>query len=87
MSRSGGELFVEAEVLFDRGDADFELEAFVDFVLFELGQLGVDAALDSTLSIFLSRRLMSSLVAMCLTTKPSMSPSSLSVVFLVMLLR
>jgi hypothetical protein len=40
---SGGDLLVEAEVLFDCGDADFELEAFVDFVLLELGQLGVEA--------------------------------------------
>ena len=28
--RSGGDLLVEAEVLFDRGDADFKLEAFVE---------------------------------------------------------
>jgi hypothetical protein len=28
--RSRGDLFVEAEVFFDRGDADFELEAFVE---------------------------------------------------------
>jgi hypothetical protein len=36
--------------------------------------------LDSTLSIFLARRAMSSLVAICSTTWPSISPSSLSVV-------
>jgi hypothetical protein len=41
--RSGGDLLVEAEVLFNRCDADFELLAFVDFVLLELGQLGVEA--------------------------------------------
>jgi hypothetical protein len=40
--RSGGDLLVEAEVLFDGGDADFELKAFVDFALFELGELGVE---------------------------------------------
>jgi hypothetical protein len=28
--RSGGDLLVEAEVFFDRGDADCELEAFVE---------------------------------------------------------
>ena len=28
--RSGGDLLVEAEMLFDCGDADFELEAFVE---------------------------------------------------------
>jgi hypothetical protein len=39
---SGGDLLVEAEVRFDRGDADFKLEAFVDFALLELGQLGVE---------------------------------------------
>jgi hypothetical protein len=30
--RLGGDLLVEAEVLFDRRDADFELEAFVEIV-------------------------------------------------------
>jgi hypothetical protein len=40
--RSGGDRFVEAEMLFDCGDADFKLEAFVDFVLLELGQLRGD---------------------------------------------
>jgi hypothetical protein len=40
--RSGCDSLVETEVLFDGGDADFELEAFVDFVLLELGQLGVE---------------------------------------------
>jgi hypothetical protein len=40
--RSGGDFLVEAEVFFDCGDADFELLAFVDFVLLELGQLGVE---------------------------------------------
>jgi hypothetical protein len=30
-------------VFFDHGDADFELLAFVDFVLLELGELGVEA--------------------------------------------
>jgi hypothetical protein len=30
-------------MLFDVGDADFELEAFVDFVLLEFGELGVEA--------------------------------------------
>ena len=39
----GRDLLVEAEVLFDRGDADFKLQALVYFVLLELGQLGVDA--------------------------------------------
>jgi hypothetical protein len=84
-------------VLFDCGDADFELEAFVDFVLFEFGELGVEtiyfpARLDSTLSIFASslsirrsRRVSaaarSSLVAICLTTWASISPISLRVVF------
>jgi hypothetical protein len=29
-------------MFFDCGDADFKLEAFVDFVLLELGQLGVE---------------------------------------------
>jgi hypothetical protein len=29
-------------MLFDCGDADFKLKSFVDFVLFELGQLGVE---------------------------------------------
>jgi hypothetical protein len=42
-TRLGGDLFVDAEVLFDRCDADFELFALVDFVFFELGQLRVDA--------------------------------------------
>jgi hypothetical protein len=41
--RSADDLFVEAEMFFNRGDADFELEAFVDFALLELGQLGVKA--------------------------------------------
>jgi hypothetical protein len=41
--RSGGDLLVEAEVLFNRCDADFKLEAFVDFALLKLGQLGVEA--------------------------------------------
>jgi hypothetical protein len=41
--QSGGDLHVDAEVIFDRGDTDFELEALVDFVLLELGQLRVDA--------------------------------------------
>jgi hypothetical protein len=39
-------------VLFDGCDADFELEAFVDFALLELGQLGVelfDAAIEARL--------------------------------------
>jgi hypothetical protein len=30
-------------VLFDGGDADFELKAFVDFAHFELGEFGVEA--------------------------------------------
>jgi hypothetical protein len=30
-------------VFFDRRNADFKLKAFVDFVLLELGQLGVEA--------------------------------------------
>jgi hypothetical protein len=38
----GGDLLVEAEVLFDGGDADFKLESLVDFVFLEL-QLGVEA--------------------------------------------
>jgi hypothetical protein len=40
---SGGDLFVKAEMLFDGGNADFELEAFVDLAFLELGQLGVEA--------------------------------------------
>jgi hypothetical protein len=35
--------FVDAEMLLDVGDAYFKLEALVDFVVFELGQLGVEA--------------------------------------------
>jgi hypothetical protein len=30
-------------MLFDCGDADFELKAFVDFLLFELREFGVEA--------------------------------------------
>jgi hypothetical protein len=41
-SPHAADLFVESEMLFDRGDADFELEAFVDFALLELSQLGVE---------------------------------------------
>jgi hypothetical protein len=41
--RPGGDLFAEAEVLLDGGDADFKLEAFVDLGLLELGQLGIDS--------------------------------------------
>jgi hypothetical protein len=37
--RSGGNFLVEAEVFFDSGDADFELEPFVDFALLELVQV------------------------------------------------
>jgi hypothetical protein len=85
--RSGGDLLVEADVLFNGSDADFKLEAFVDFVLLELGQLGVEAFDVVLVAISLRRSVMSSLVAKRWTTKPSISPSSLSVVFLVMLLR
>jgi hypothetical protein len=35
-SRLGGDFLVEAEVPFDRGDADFELLALVDFVFLEI---------------------------------------------------
>ncbi len=38
----GGDLLVDAEVLFDRGDADFELQTLVDLMLLELGQLRVE---------------------------------------------
>ena len=41
--RSGGDYFFDAEMLFDCSDTDFKLEAFVDFVFLELGQLGVEA--------------------------------------------
>jgi predicted ATP-grasp superfamily ATP-dependent carboligase len=43
MLRSGGDFLVDAEMLFDVGDADFKLEALVDFVLLELAHLGVKA--------------------------------------------
>jgi hypothetical protein len=36
-------LFFDIELLFDRRDANFELPAFVDFMLFELGELRVEA--------------------------------------------
>jgi hypothetical protein len=88
--RSGGNLLVDAEMLFDCGDADFELEALIYFALLKLGQLGVKAinfggkvglhaVFVSNLSMRVSRRAMSSLVAMCLTTCVSISPSSLRV--------
>jgi hypothetical protein len=77
---SGGDLLIETQVLFDCGDVDFKLKAFVDFSLLELGQLGVEA-MSSLVAISLRRSAMSSLVAIRLTTKSSISPSSLSVVF------
>jgi hypothetical protein len=40
--RSGGDFLVEAEMLFDCGDADFKLKSFVDFVLAEIGRLEPD---------------------------------------------
>ena len=38
-----GDFLVDAKMLLDVGDADFKLEALVDFVLLELAQLGVKA--------------------------------------------
>ena len=58
----GGDLLVEAEVLFDGGDADFKLESLVDFVFLEL-QLGVEAFDVVLVAISLRRSVMSSLVA------------------------
>jgi hypothetical protein len=40
---SGDEFIVDTEVLFDCGDADFKLEAFVDLALLELAELGIEA--------------------------------------------
>jgi hypothetical protein len=69
---SGGDFLVEAEVLFDRWDANFELFTFVEFVLLEFGELGVEAIyfcavvglhavdLGGSLSMRLSNRAMSS---------------------------
>jgi hypothetical protein len=84
---TGSDLFVEAEVLFDRADADFKLETFVDLMLFELGQLGADSIefaveLVDTAVERVSDAARSSLVAMCLTTWASISPISLRVIFL-----
>jgi hypothetical protein len=63
----GGDLLVEAEMLFEGADAHFELQALVNLALLELGQLGVEAIfaerLESTPSILLSRRAMSSATA------------------------
>jgi hypothetical protein len=56
---SGSDLLVEAEVFFDRGDADFELLAFVDFVLLEFGELGVEA-------IYLCVKLVDAAIEACL---------------------
>jgi hypothetical protein len=38
-----GDFLVDAEMLLDVGDADFELKTLVDFIFLELGQLGVKA--------------------------------------------
>jgi hypothetical protein len=52
----GGDVLVEAEVLFDCGDTDFKLEALVDFSLLELGELGVEA-LDVVFGCHLSAKI------------------------------
>jgi hypothetical protein len=50
-------------VLFDYGDADFKLEAFVDFVLLELGQLRVEAIDVALVAILLLISVISSATA------------------------
>jgi hypothetical protein len=66
----------------DFRDADFKLKASVDFVLLELGQLGVET-IDVVLGCHLSAKIRNGVFAraMCLTMNPSISPRSLSVIF------